>query len=325
MEYHFTYRQKDKGVQVILSYKDSKGRWKQKSRQGFKTKKFAQAAGDKMLDEIKESALNVVDESMKDVTLREVFELFLLENKAVLEYNTRAVYSSALIAFKDIADMPVSMIQHQDIIKCLSQMPFAVSTKKVYKGKLNRILKYAIYPCHIISNNPVEGIQTEKDKRQRKVCILEYSDFKNLLYFAKEYNYMAYVKIAIAGYAGLRYGEILGLTWNTVDLKNGRISVETQLSAIGKKKYGLKPTKSMNGYRVIPIPPDLITILKTYHQSVPERLDRHLFNDKTNSTFTVNYVIRKSGNKNMSIHSLRHTYATRLLANGVDVKTVAAL
>ena len=41
MDYNVTYRKKDKGIQFIISYKDSKGKWKQKSRQGFKTQKEA--------------------------------------------------------------------------------------------------------------------------------------------------------------------------------------------------------------------------------------------------------------------------------------------
>ena len=41
MEYNFTFREKDKGFQVILSYKDNRGCWKQKSKQGFKTKREA--------------------------------------------------------------------------------------------------------------------------------------------------------------------------------------------------------------------------------------------------------------------------------------------
>ncbi|WML35385.1 Arm DNA-binding domain-containing protein [Clostridium sp. OS1-26] len=39
MDYNITWRKKDKGWQCIISYKDSTGKWKQKSKQGFKTQK----------------------------------------------------------------------------------------------------------------------------------------------------------------------------------------------------------------------------------------------------------------------------------------------
>lgn len=35
MDYNITYREKDKGLQVIISYKDNTGKWRQKSKQGF--------------------------------------------------------------------------------------------------------------------------------------------------------------------------------------------------------------------------------------------------------------------------------------------------
>lgn len=324
LEYNFTYRKKDKGYQIILSYKDNKGRWRQKSRQGFETKKLAKAAGDKLLDEAKEKALNVVDESMKDITLRQVFELFLLENNAVLEYNTRALYTQALQAFIKIADIPVVEITHSDIIDSMSPMKYAVSTKKLYLSKVGRVFRYAIDTLEIVTANPVAKVPKEKDKRQKKTQVISADDFKTLLDTVRQKNYTAYVKIAIAGYAGLRYGEIVGLTWDNVDLKDGMISVTAQLSALGKNKYTIKPTKSMNGYRDIPIPKELSQILHEYKHASVLRIDRRLFTDKTSRALCVDKLIARIC-QGSSIHSLRHTYATRLLANGVDVKTVAAL
>lgn len=35
MDYNITYREKNNGIQVIVSYKDYLGKWKQKSKQGF--------------------------------------------------------------------------------------------------------------------------------------------------------------------------------------------------------------------------------------------------------------------------------------------------
>lgn len=97
LEYNFTYREKDKGFQVILSYKDSKGRWKQKSKQGFKTKKLAKIAGDKLLDEVKEkTASEIIDEALEGITFKQLADLFMKENEPLLEYETILVYQSAL-------------------------------------------------------------------------------------------------------------------------------------------------------------------------------------------------------------------------------------
>ena len=41
MDYNISYRNKDKSIQCIISYKDSDGKWRQKSKQGFKRQKDA--------------------------------------------------------------------------------------------------------------------------------------------------------------------------------------------------------------------------------------------------------------------------------------------
>ena len=53
MQYNITYREKNKGIQFIISYKLN-GKWKQKSKQGFKSKKEAKKVADKTLNLLKQ-------------------------------------------------------------------------------------------------------------------------------------------------------------------------------------------------------------------------------------------------------------------------------
>ena len=46
MQYNITYREKDRGWQYIISYKEKNGKWKQKSKKGFKTKREAKAGAE---------------------------------------------------------------------------------------------------------------------------------------------------------------------------------------------------------------------------------------------------------------------------------------
>jgi len=50
MQYNFTIRKKDKGYQIIVSYKDGI-KWKQKSKQGFATQREAKLYGQKIIEE----------------------------------------------------------------------------------------------------------------------------------------------------------------------------------------------------------------------------------------------------------------------------------
>ncbi len=55
LQYNINFRPKDSGFQIRISYKDPKtGKWKEKSKQGFKTKKLAKLGADKLLTQLKE-------------------------------------------------------------------------------------------------------------------------------------------------------------------------------------------------------------------------------------------------------------------------------
>ncbi|HJE82955.1 site-specific integrase [Megasphaera stantonii] len=325
LEYNFTYREKDKGFQVILSYKDSKGRWKQKSKQGFKTKKLAKIAGDKLLDEVKEkTASEIIDEALEGITFKQLADLFMKENEPLLEYETILVYQSALKQAQALWDLPVTEISHMNLAKLINEMSVAASSKKTYFSKIKRIFNYAVSPCKIILTNPCAGVTIPKDKRQKKIKTLSNQEFLNLLDYARKESYETYIKLALAGYAGLRYSEILGLTWNDINFKTMELTVSKQYGRTGKGQYKMKSTKSMNGYRTIPIPVELTKILLQYKKSVPLQINSRLFADVSNNSTAVNSII-SGGGYTITIHGLRHTYASRLVANGVDVKTVAAL
>lgn len=78
MEYNFTIREKDKGYQIIVSYKDNFGKWRQKSKQGFPTKGAAKKAGDELLQQVKKTAGLTTDAGMKDITLGQFLEVLIL-------------------------------------------------------------------------------------------------------------------------------------------------------------------------------------------------------------------------------------------------------
>ena len=78
--------------------------------------------------------------------------------------------------------------------------------------------------------------------------------------------------------------------------------------------------------RILPIPPILEKVLIEYKSHELEfEYDLVLNPFKKNGVkCQINTYIKQYGD-NLSAHSLRHTYATKLLANGLDVKTVSSL
>jgi len=102
------------------------------------------------------------------------------------------------------------------------------------------------------------------------------------------------------------------------------MNIETQWNNTITGRHQLQPPKSANGFRVIPIPAKLLALLRQYHNNYPLQLDRRLFAYPGVMIRRV-CVAMRSVHKDLSPHCLRHTYATHLLAQGIDVQTVAAL
>ena len=116
--------------------------------------------------------------------------------------------------------------------------------------------------------------------------------------------------------AGLRRAEIHNLTWDDIDFRRGILSITP------KKDWAPKDYEC----RDIPMPEDL----KNHLQRLPKR-GVYVIYDKYGDrmsigSYTAYYgrIVRACGLKG-SLHTLRHTYASHLVQNGVDLYTVSKL
>lgn len=133
---------------------------------------------------------------------------------------------------------------------------------------------------------------------------------------------------------GARRGEVLAVTWQSIDLANGLVSIAASITAKGK----VKEPKSKAGNRVIALDAATVNALHKWHTvQVCElgkigfmvKADTPVFSDAKGGYINPCNFSRwwrkftaANGFEGLCFHSLRHTQASLLLANGVDVKTV---
>lgn len=139
-------------------------------------------------------------------------------------------------------------------------------------------------------------------------------------------------------YTGMRSGECLGLMWSDINFNNKTITIQRTLSEIGGNFYLTTP-KTSTSIRQIVMCDSLIKLLKK-HQEAQIKLQEKLGGDFKHPeiVFTSsngNYKNRNCLNRSlkrhlkntkfafMTLHCLRHTNATLLLNNGVDIKIVS--
>lgn len=95
MEYTFSYREKNGGVCLILSYKVGT-KWRQKTKQGFKNQREARRYQDELLAQVKELEGLTDDATLINITLQQFLPIFMRDKKEFLAPNTLKNYALAL-------------------------------------------------------------------------------------------------------------------------------------------------------------------------------------------------------------------------------------
>lgn len=135
-------------------------------------------------------------------------------------------------------------------------------------------------------------------------------------------------------YTGLRVGELCGLQWEDIDIKNGVIFVRRTVQRISipneksKTKVVIGDPKSITSKREIPIPNHLLAIITKLK---PQKENLYFLSD-TSTCYEPRRIqgvfhryLDLAGLSRRGIHCTRHTFATRWIELGVDIKTLSEI
>lgn len=130
---------------------------------------------------------------------------------------------------------------------------------------LNSSIKYAVYPCTFIKDNPVQYIKRPKyDQTMHRMGhkLISPEDLNRILKRFPQGS-GSYIPIMIGYYTGCRIGEVMGLTWEDIDLDNKTIDINKILYN-RKRDWFFGTTKTKYSMRTIKIGSTLTNTLKQH-------------------------------------------------------------
>lgn len=246
-----------------------------------------------------------------------------------------------IMKFYDLLEKDTQLVRKKGNNGSKTKKPLSGKTILEHHRLLRAMLHKAVY-WQLIVANPAERVQPPKARKPKR---RSYDDeqtkilLENLeLLSSEDTKYK--VAIILTVFTGVRLGELMGLEWQDVDFKNGIISINRSSQYLSDMGVFTKVPKTESSIREIAIPEFIISLLEEYKLWYEEQKsivgdfwhdsDR-LFVQVDGKPITPSTIskwfekfIKKIGLPVITFHGLRHTNATLLIAQQVDVATVSA-
>lgn len=304
-----TLREKDNSIQAIVSYKVD-GKWRQKSKQGFKTQKEAKKWAENMMFELKEDERDNI--SGGDMTLQELIDTYLEHIPYRVKENTLLSMNKNIRGFEQKAEkiikMPIKDIKPIDI----SNVFFRMKDENGYcyhglSAKVKAMFNFAVRDLKAIRENPVKLIKnTREDDRIKYIDKELYQQILKRVSYRDDY--VVFIKLLYN--TGVRLREGFGLTIDNVF--EDYIFIDKQWSRSEK----FTDCKTKSSIRKIPITKELYDDLTSMGVT---SIDGRLFHSKMSTLRPILATF------NVSPHCFRHTFATNLVMMGANLKIASEI
>lgn len=176
-----------------------------------------------------------------------------------------------------------------------------------------------------------EMIQIKKPRAEKKrVSVLKQNEQKKLEAFLLESPTGTNLAIYLALHTGMRIGEICALRWSDIDFDERLLFVRSSVIRNKSGQSAIAPPKSETSRRVIPLTQQLTKLLAAERAcSCSEFVFSSPRKDGFLNPRTLQYrfqaVLSRLGISSISFHALRHTFATRWIECGMDVKSLSGV
>lgn len=202
---------------------------------------------------------------------------------------------------------------------------------------LSGALKYAVR-MDVLWRNPCQAVTPPKGKKY-EIVPPAIEDVRKVLARGRAEGHYMFPALHLAVTSGARRGEILGLTWNNVDLEHAAITITQTVARSHEKGIMIEPTKTAQSRRTIDLDAETVAVLRAHRvKQMEHRLmlgqgwhdDGLVFPNEQGGpshpeTLTRLYqgLAADEGVRVTRLHDLRHLHASVLLQNGENLALVS--
>ena len=246
-----------------------------------------------------------------------------------------------IMKFYDLLEKDTQLVRKKGNNGSKTKKPLSGKTILEHHRLLRAMLHKAVY-WQLIVANPAERVQPPKARKPKRKS---YDDeqtkilLENLeLLPSEDTKYK--VAIILTVFTGVRLGELMGLEWTDVDFKNGIISINRSSQYLSDMGVFTKVPKTESSIREIAIPEFIISLLEEYklwyeeQKAIYDELwmnsdrlfvqaDGKPMHPSTISKWFVKFV-EQIGLPVINFHGLRHTNASLLVAQNIDIAVISA-
>ncbi|RNC98268.1 site-specific integrase [Lysinibacillus halotolerans] len=334
-----------------IRFKDfASGKWKEKSKRGFSTKKEAQLAAN---EEVLKFEYYGFQEDGKE-TLNEFivkwFELYKRPNlkQSTVDLQERNIKNNILPRWGNYKLKEITRLEYKEWLTDLSERYSEGSIRRIH-SIMSTAMHDAVHEFRILRENPITRMKIPKLAEEHKIKYFSVEEMEKLICVAKEKvkkskyreSSQHYTLIYFLFHTGLRIGEALALTWDDINFEHAQVSVDKTCRYKDKgKEVVITSTKTTSSERIIEIDIDTLEVLKEYKKNQQDMYSKFnyykkpendlIFHTPTGEYWRANVIreqfkvfCKRAGIPELSPHACRHSHAVHLLEAGADIKYIS--
>lgn len=335
-------------------YKRKDGRWEGRyirSRAGSGKAEYGYAYG-KTYGEVKQKLLCMkalaqqhnVKQNAQPILYRALLDDWLRSSKLSIKESTYAHYAYLIRAHLKprLGNLPLSQLTTQAVEEFIASRlndgrldgrgGLAPKTVTDILTVIKSTVEYAEYNGHEVACN-LKKLSVKKEKEMRVLTVTEQAALLRTL--TKQMDPCKF-GVILSLYTGIRIGELCALTWEDLRLTESVLKVrktmqriqETEAGAARRTKIVITEPKSACSVREIPLPPFLVDMAQQF--SAPPQAfvltgDARRFIEPRTMQNRFRSYVAESGIEKANYHATRHTFATRCIEVGFEIKSLSEI